>query len=180
VQELDGVRIITSDKNEFLQVVPQPLSDVFQLGKLDSSSILYESSIAFYESRNQKAEEYIRVIKEKGTLDEAIQSCISAAPHEFEHKYQMELLRAALFGRYFEDYANAQPYVKMCQTIRVLNAIRHEQIGLPFTYSQYEALTPSVIINRLIARRHFALAIEISKYLNMTSEEGLIKILSNW
>ena len=129
VQELDGVRIITSDKNEFLQVVPQPLSDVFQLGILDSSSILYESSIAFYESRNQKAEEYIRVIKEKGTLDEAITNCIQAAPHEFEHKYQMELLRAALFGRYFDDYANATPYVRMCQTIRVLNAVRHEQIG---------------------------------------------------
>jgi len=68
----------------------------------------------------------------------------------------------------------------MSQTIRVLNAIKHFQIGLPLSYDQYEALTPSVVISRLIARRHFALAIEISKYLNMTSEEGIIKILSNW
>jgi hypothetical protein len=141
---------------------------------------LYESSIAFYESRNQKAEEYIRVIKEKGTLEEAISNCINAAPHEFEHKYQIELLRAALFGRYFDDYANASPYVKMCQTIRVMNAIRHHQIGLPLTFLQYETLTPQVIINRLISRRHFALAIEICKYLNMSNEDGIIKILSNW
>lgn len=113
-------------------------------------------------------------------MEEAISNCINAAPHEFETQYQIELLRAALFGRYFDDYANAAPYVKMCQTIRVLNAIRHSQIGLPLTYVEYEALTPPVIINRLISRRHFALAIEICKYLNMTDEDGIIKILSNW
>jgi hypothetical protein len=180
VQELDGLRIITSDKNEFLQVVPKPLRDVFEIAASDPSSTLYESSIAFYENRNQKAEEYIRSIKEKSALEDAITNCISAAPHEFEAKYQIELLRAALFGRYFDDYANASPYVKMCQTIRVLNAIRHPQIGLPLTYDQYEALTSPVIINRLISRRHFALAIEISKYLNMNNEDGIIKILSNW
>lgn len=61
-----------------------------------------------------------------------------------------------------------------------MNAVRHAQIGLPLTYIQYEALTPPVIINRLISRRHFALAIEICKYLNMTDEDGIIKILSNW
>lgn len=89
-------------------------------------------------------------------------------------------MRAALFGRYFDDYANAAPYVKMCQIIRVLNAVRHAQIGLPLTYIQFEALSPSVIISRLITRRHFALAIEICKYLNMADQDGIIKILSNW
>jgi hypothetical protein len=138
--------------------------------------VLQQSS----QNKNQKAEEYIRSIKEKGKLEEAIANCISAAPHEFEAKYQIELLRAALFGRYFDDYANASPYVKMCQTIRVLNALRQQQIGLPLTYVQYEALSAPVIINRLISRRHFALAIEICKYLNMTDEDGIIKILSNW
>lgn len=133
-----------------------------------------------FKNKNQKAEEYIRSIKDKGSLKEAITNCINAAPHEFETKYQVELLRAALFGRYFDDYADASPYVKMCQTIRVINAIRQPQIGLPFTYVQYDSMTAPVVINRLIARRHFALAIEISKYLNMTDEEGIVKILSNW
>lgn len=113
-------------------------------------------------------------------MEDAIQNCINAAPHEFDPKYQMELLRAALFGRYFDDYANAGPYVRMCQTLRVLNDIRRKEIGLPLTYVQYEALSPPVIINRLVARRHFALAIEICKYLNMSEEDGIIKVLSNW
>lgn len=72
MQELDGLRIITSDKNEFLQVVPKPLRDVFEIAASDPSSTLYESSIAFYENRNQKAEEYIRSIKEKSALEDAI------------------------------------------------------------------------------------------------------------
>lgn len=171
---------MTSTSNMLLQVVPKALKDIFEIASFDVSSALFESSIAFYENKNQKAEEYIRSIKEKGALEDAIANCIQAAPHEFEPKYQIEILRAALFGRYFDDYANAASYVKMCQTIRVLNSIRHAQIGLPLTYLQYEALTPSVVINRLITRRHFALAIEICKYLNMTDEEGIVKILSNW
>ena len=51
----------------------------------------------------------------------------------------------------------------MCQTLRVLNAIRHHTIAVPVTFIQYQALTPAVIINRLVLRRHFALAMEICK-----------------
>ena len=186
VQEIDGVRIITSDKSELLQVVPKPLRDVFELGASNPASILYDASLAFYEQRNQVAEEYIRSLKGKvsstsNSLEEAIDTCILAAPHEFEPKYQIELMRASLFGRYFSDYSKANAYVKMCQTIRVLNAIRHIQIGMPVTYVQYEALSIEVIVDRLILRRHFALAIEIVKYLEGSeSERNIVKILSNW
>ncbi len=48
-QEMDGLRIITSEKNEFLQVVPKELRDVFEIAASDSSSTLYEASIAFYD-----------------------------------------------------------------------------------------------------------------------------------
>ena len=30
-----------------------------------------------------------------------------------------------------------EPFVKMCQTLRVLNAVRVNVIGLPITYTQY-------------------------------------------
>lgn len=53
MQELDGVRIITSDKNELLQIVPQPLREVFEIAAFDVSSTLYESSIAFYDVISQ-------------------------------------------------------------------------------------------------------------------------------
>ena len=46
---MDGLRIISSDKNEFLQFVPKALKDVFAIAAFESSSTLYEASIAFYE-----------------------------------------------------------------------------------------------------------------------------------
>jgi hypothetical protein len=68
----------------------------------------------------------------------------------------------------------------MCQTIRVLNAIRHHNIALPVTYIQYQALTPAVIINRLVLRRHFDLEMEVCKYLNIPEVDGTTKILLYW
>jgi vacuolar protein sorting-associated protein 16 len=49
VQEIDGLRIITLEKNEFLQVVPKSLKDVFGIAAFEASSTLYEASIAFYD-----------------------------------------------------------------------------------------------------------------------------------
>lgn len=68
----------------------------------------------------------------------------------------------------------------MCKVLRVLNAIRQELIAFPLTYVQYETLTRASVVNRLVNRRHFALAIEISKYLDLSDDEGIINILSNW
>ncbi len=99
-QEMDGLRILTADKNEFLQVVPRSLKDVFGIAAFESSSTLYEASIAFYEDRNQRAEEYIRSIKEKGVLEEAISNCIEAAPHEFQTKYQVDKILKEFLYKY--------------------------------------------------------------------------------
>lgn len=180
VQECDGLRIITPQKHDFLQLVPKSVKEIFGVDATGPSTILYEASISFYKDKNQHADEYIKTIKNKNQLEIAISDCIDAASHVYEYKYQKTLLRAALFGRYFEEYPNPSAFVKMCQTLRVLNAIRHHNIAVPVTYIQYQALTPLVVINRLVLRRHFALAIEVCKYLSIPEVEGNTKILLYW
>ncbi len=113
-------------------------------------------------------------------MEEAISECIDAASHEFEPKFQKDLLHAALFGRYFEEYANPSAFVKMSQQLRVLNAVRHHKIAMPLTYVQLQALSVSVIINRLVLSRHYELAMKICTYLNMPDSEGTTQILLNW
>ena len=49
VQELDGLRIINGDKNEFLQIVPKALKNVFDIATIEPSAFLYEAANAFYE-----------------------------------------------------------------------------------------------------------------------------------
>lgn len=45
--------------------------------------------------------------------------------------------QAASFGKCFLDRFPPDSFVRMCQDLRVLNAIRDYHIGIPLTYSQY-------------------------------------------
>lgn len=45
--------------------------------------------------------------------------------------------QAASFGKCFIDKFPPESFVRMCQDLRVLNAIRDYQIGIPLTFTQY-------------------------------------------
>lgn len=45
-------------------------------------------------------------------------------------------LQAAKFGRGFLDLYNPTDFVNMGQTLKVLNAVRFYEIGIPLTYTQ--------------------------------------------
>ena len=68
----------------------------------------------------------------------------------------------------------------MCQTLRVLNAVRDYKIGLPLTFNQLKFLTMQVLLDRLILRRNFYLAIRIASYLKIPDQHGVARILGNW
>ncbi|KAI6069782.1 Vacuolar protein sorting-associated protein 16-like protein [Aix galericulata] len=88
---------------------------------------------------SQKADEYLREIKDQKLLPEAVSQCIEAAGYEHEPETQKSLLRAASFGKCFIDKFPPESFVRMCQDLRVLNAIRDYQIGIPLTFTQYPA-----------------------------------------
>ena len=45
--------------------------------------------------------------------------------------------QAASFGKCFIDKFPPESFVRMCQDLRVLNAVRDYQIGIPLTFTQY-------------------------------------------
>lgn len=45
-------------------------------------------------------------------------------------------IQAASFGKTFLDLYNPVDFVAMSQTLRVLNAVRYYEIGMPITYDQ--------------------------------------------
>lgn len=45
-------------------------------------------------------------------------------------------MKAAQFGRAFMDLYNPSDFVAMAQTLKVLNAVRYYEIGIPITYDQ--------------------------------------------
>jgi len=95
---------------------------------------------------------------------------VKAAGQEFNIHWQKQLLKAASFGKSVLDIYNSDDFVEMCQTLRVLNAVRYYEIGLPISYGQYLRLTPEKLVLRLINRREYLLALRVSSYLHLPTD----------
>uniref|UniRef100_A0A803V0I5 Vacuolar protein sorting-associated protein 16 homolog n=1 Tax=Ficedula albicollis TaxID=59894 RepID=A0A803V0I5_FICAL len=87
---------------------------------------------------------------------------------------------AASFGKCFLDKFPPEGFVRMCQDLRVLNAIRDYQIGIPLTFTQYKQLTIEVLLDRLVLRRLYPLAIRICEFLRLPEMQGVSRILAHW
>ncbi|AQK97135.1 Protein VACUOLELESS1 [Zea mays] len=72
------------------------------------------------------------------SLPEAIEACIDAAGHEFDVSRQRTLLRAATYGLAFCSRFPHERFQEMCKMLRVLNAVRDPEIGMPLTIHQYK------------------------------------------
>uniref|UniRef100_A0A8C3C4X7 Vacuolar protein sorting-associated protein 16 homolog n=1 Tax=Cairina moschata TaxID=8855 RepID=A0A8C3C4X7_CAIMO len=138
VPELDGVRILSRTSHEFLHEIPEASQEIFKIASMAPGALLLEAQKE-YEKESQKADEYLREIKDQKLLPEAVSQCIEAAGYEHEPETQKSLLRAASFGKCFIDKFPPESFVRMCQDLRVLNAIRDYQIGIPLTFTQYPA-----------------------------------------
>ncbi|KAJ3129946.1 hypothetical protein HK098_007212 [Nowakowskiella sp. JEL0407] len=171
VPEVDGVRIVTNEKCEFLQRVPDSCEKVFKIGSTAPGAILYDA-LEHFEKKSPKADENIRNIKPE--LAEAVDTCVECAGEEFYAHRQKLLLKAASFGKCFLDTYNSEYFVSTCQIIRVLNALRNFEIGIPLTITQYKRLTPEVLINRLVNRHHHLLALRVCEYLGINKDRVLI------
>ncbi len=171
IQEIDGVRIISQSQCEFLERVPPATEEIFSIGSTSPAALLYDASENF-ENRNPKADELVRQIKSQ--LREAVDTCIEAVSFEFRVDEQRKLLKAAAFGKSFLDFYNPDTFTDRCRTLRVLNAVRHPDVGLPLTMAQYRLLTPPLLIDRLINHRRHFLASRVCDYLKIKPDRVLI------
>ncbi|KAF7586034.1 hypothetical protein BBP40_009651 [Aspergillus hancockii] len=173
IPEFDGVRLITHDTCEFLHKVTDVTEAIFRLGSTSPASVLLDS-IDLLEKKSPKADENIQRIR--SSLPDAVDTCVKAAGHEFEAYWQKRLLKAASFGKSVLDLYNSDDFVEMTEKLRVLKAVRDYQIGLPISYDQYMRLTPEKLIERLVNRHEYLLAIRVSEYLQIPAD----KIYVHW
>lgn len=187
--DIDGTRIFTNDVCEFLQKVPgqyesspcrsithlltDVTEEVFKLGSTAPASVLLDA-VDQLERKSPKADENIQMIRPH--LDEAVDTCVKAAGHEFSIHWQKQLLKAASFGKSVLDLYNSDDFVDMCENLRVLNSVRFYEVGLPLSYDQYIRLTPERLIERLMARHEYLLAIKVAEYLRLSTD----KIYVHW
>ncbi|CAN0909928.1 Protein VACUOLELESS1 [Linum grandiflorum] len=167
IPECDGVRILSNSSMEFLQRVPDSIVSIFKIGSTSPASLLFDA-LDHFDRRSAKADENLRLIKE--ALPEAVEACIDAAGHEFDTFRQQTLLRAASYGQAFSSNFQRERIQEMCKTLRVLNAVRNPEIGIPLSIQQYKTLTAPVLIARLINAHQHLLALRISEYIGTNQE----------
>lgn len=125
------------------------------------------TALIFYSQKNDpKADDIIRSIRPH--LNEAVDLLIDAAVREFSTNDQKILLSAAAFGKAFLDYYSPEQYITLCKVLRVLNALRRADIGLPITYDQYIAAGSIEIIQRLCVRNFHLVAFRIAEALKIS------------
>jgi hypothetical protein len=83
-----------------------------------------------------QADENIRLIHD--SLADAVEDCIDAAGQEYDIAQQRTLLRAAAYGRAFCRKFHRDRFQDMCRTLRVLNAVRQFEIGIPLSIQQFK------------------------------------------
>ncbi|KAJ5122512.1 hypothetical protein N7526_009449 [Penicillium atrosanguineum] len=167
IPEMDGVRLITNDTCEFLHKVHDVTQEIFRLGSSSPASVLLDS-VDQLEKKSPKADENIQRIR--SSLPSAVDACIKAAGYEFDSYWQKRLLKAASFGKSVLELYNSDDFVEMTEKLRVLTAARDYQVGLPISYEQYLRLTPKGLIERLISRHEYLLAIRVSEYLQIPAD----------
>lgn len=173
VGEMDGVRVVDSHQCDFIQAVPASANKVFRPGSTDPAAILFDAYDHF-ERKSPKANENISSIRPE--LAGAVDTLIEAAGQEIEPYWQRRLLHAAQFGRAFLDLYDPTDFVNMGQTLKVLNAARFYEIGIPITYPEYTLTTPEHLINRLTGRNMHLLALRVSGFLHISPDP----VLKHW
>ncbi|KAI1340453.1 vacuolar protein sorting-associated protein 16 [Xylariaceae sp. FL0016] len=173
IADHDGVRLISNDVCDFIQKVPDVTDQVFRYGTESAASVLLDA-VEQLENQSPKADDNIQLIRPN--LAEAVDTCVAAAGLEFNVHWQKQLLKAASFGKSVLDIYNSDDFVDMCETLRVLNAVRYYEIGLPITYEQYQRLTPERLIQRLVNRHEYLLALRVAGYLRLPTD----RIYTHW
>jgi hypothetical protein len=142
-----------------------------------------------YHAGSPTSDEATRSMLEGGLLDESVETCMDSATKEFDIDTQKRLLRAATYGMHFgfkkADSALGGPvtgssphsgilpsktacnFVQAARKLRILNALRNPNVGFVLTSGQFDAMTATGVVARLVAMKRAALAAEISKYFGL-------------
>ena len=100
----------------------------------------------------------------------AVEDCLKAAEVVHDANHQKTLMKAAQFGKAFckiSANSSSDKFSTLCKNLRVLNAIKEYEVGIPMTMKQFNQLTAKVVVDRLLQRRLFAVASKICEFLQI-------------
>lgn len=164
--EPDGVKILSVNKLEYLSRVPQYCINLYQIGTSSSSSILLDA-INKLNSHSSKSYANINLLKLENHLLEAIEESLDVALYEFNPYWQKKILLAVSLGKAYCDGYNAEKYLEVLNTCKVLNQLRAADISIFLTALEVKVIGWSAIIEMLLLRDQYLLSVKILQLLNL-------------
>lgn len=172
VSECDGVRVITNSTHELIRQVPESLTETYRPGSTSPAAQLWDARELF-DQQSARADKVLREMKSH--LLEGVRTCIEAAGMELSVHRQRALLKSAVFGGAFcGSEAHGLMVYETCQKLRLVNALKAPEVGLPLTVPQLEVLTLPGVVARLVQMRHYLLAYRIARMLGAGEEHVLL------
>eukprot|EP00494_Astrolonche_serrata_P006559 UN06583 len=97
IPEIDGARLLSRDKCDYIELVPACCEQIFAIGSTSDAANLFEAYEAF-ESKNAESDDYMREIQ---NMEVAVSTCLEAAKYEIDKEIQSKLLKTAAHGKLF-------------------------------------------------------------------------------
>lgn len=174
--EPDGLKIITKKKVEFLSRVPEVSINLHQIGSSHPSSLLLDC-IDKLSQHSSKSDTNISLLKSDDSLLLAINDCLKASLNEFNQSWQKKLLKAVSFGKtYYDDFYNADEYLKTLNYLKVLNQLASPEFGIFLTYNQLINIGWKELIQMLLRRDLHLLALKMIDLLELQNLKELVYI----
>lgn len=172
VAEVDSVRLITNYTCQLLRRVPAALGQVFSVGSTEPGAVLFDAREMF-DASNPRADGLLRSIA--ADLPAAVATCTAAAAADLDPLRQAALLKAACYGRAFVAADDFPRYgiISVVRKLRILNALRVPEVGIPLTSTQMDATSSQALLSALVAARHFLLAARVAEVLGVGSGQVL-------
>lgn len=176
ISEVDGVRVISANKTEFLHRLPHSTDAIFSIGSCEPPAMLCYAMEKFKAS-DAAADESLRAIARD--LGAATEACIDAATYEWKYEQAAFLLQAAVFGRQFLDRQHKRDchqFVRACRDLRVCYAVRQGPLDMALSVAQLRRLSLSELVRRIANRREHLLAYRICEYVGLPARG----VLASW
>lgn len=190
--EIDGVRIIGSERHFFLRRVPEPLVRVTEIGSTSPGALLVDARDRFESGDAHATVEILELIRTEALAD-AVLDCMNAAAAELDLAKQEAIMRACSYGLAFmslsqkksrhhvEDFLRqacidgSQAQISIARKLRVVNAVAVPSIGIPLTVRQLDSLGPSKLADILAGRHKYLHAIRVCEVMGLAQENVLLR-----
>ncbi|EGR31828.1 vacuolar sorting protein, putative [Ichthyophthirius multifiliis] len=163
LQEIDGIKIISLNKNQILRLSPSSYINIFQPFSNHPAALLFQSYKSL-QNRDPLREQDIRNNKEQ--LLQAVQDCIEASGYELNNNVQLLLLRAASYGKMFLPQNTLDPglITDICRNLRVTHALQN--VNRTITCFQLKNIKQEILIKVLLRYNYHYLSSEICRHLH--------------